>query len=187
MGNKLKIQSTAFDGLFVIEPLANIDDRGIFSRVFCTEELKNIFKEKSIKQINHSITAKKGTVRGMHFQYAPDCEVKMVTCLRGEVYDVVVDIREDSKTFLKIFSVELSAENKKIIFIPEGFAHAFQTLEDDSELLYLHSNIYTPDNEGGINCKDPSLNIEWPLEITDISKRDEEHKFLDDSFKGIRV
>ena len=187
MDEKLKIQNTKFEGLFIIEPNSHKDDRGTFSRVFCEDELKEILKEKNIKQINHSVTNKKGTVRGMHFQYAPDCEVKLVKCVKGKVFDVVVDIRKDSKTFLKVFSIELSSENKKMIFIPEGFAHGFQTLEDDTELLYFHSGIYMPNNEGALNIKDSQLNIKWPLDTINLSKRDEEHKYLGNNFKGIEI
>jgi dTDP-4-dehydrorhamnose 3,5-epimerase len=187
MGSKLNIQNTRFNDLHTIEPIVHKDDRGGFYRVFCEDELKDIFKENSIKQINHSITNTKGTVRGMHFQYEPDTEVKIVKCIKGKVFDVVVDIRKDSKTFLKVFSIELSEENKKMIYIPKGFAHGFQTLEDNTELLYLHSSIYTPNNEGALNIKDPLLNINWPLDIINLSKRDTEHKFLDNNFKGIKV
>lgn len=187
MGDKLNIQNTDFDGLFVIESLSYKDERGTFSRVFCADELKNIFKEKSIQQINHSITKKKGTVRGMHFQYAPECEVKMIKCIKGKVFDVAVDIRKNSKTFLQTFSIELSPENKKMVYIPEGFAHGFQTLEDDTELLYFHSNIYTPNNEGALNIQDPLLNIQWPLEIVELSKRDAEQKYIKNSFRGIEI
>lgn len=187
MGNKLNIKETKFDGLHVIEPISHKDERGVFSRVFCENELSDILQEKKIKQVNHSITSKKGTVRGMHFQYAPDCEAKMVKCIKGKVFDVVVDVRKNSKTFLQIFFIELSAENKKMIYIPEGFAHGFQALENGSELLYFHTNIYTPNNESAINIKDPVLNIKWPLDIINLSKRDEEHKDLDDNFKGISV
>ena len=184
---KLNINKTKFDGLYVIESIVNKDERGSFSKVFCENELNDIFKEKNIKQVNHSMTNKKGTVRGMHFQYAPDCEVKIVKCIKGKVFDVVVDIRKGSKTFLQIFFIELSQENKKMIFIPEGFAHGFQTLEDDTELLYFHSTIYKPNNEGALNIKDPLLNIKWPLDIINLSKRDEEHKYMENSFRGIEI
>ncbi len=187
MGNKLNIQKTKLDGLYVIEPIVHKDERGAFFRVFCEDELKEIFKEKNIKQVNHSVTSIKGTVRGMHFQYAPDTEVKMVKCIKGKAFDVVVDIRRGSKTFLQIFSIELSEENKKMVYIPEGFAHGFQTLKDDTELLYFHSNIYAPRNEGALNIKDPLLNINWPLDILNLSDRDAEHSFIDANFKGIKI
>ncbi|WP_373034671.1 dTDP-4-dehydrorhamnose 3,5-epimerase [Sulfurimonas sp.] len=186
MDKKLNIISTYLDGLFVIEPNKFIDDRGSFSRVYCEEELKEI-SNISIKQINHSISRSKGTVRGMHFQYEPNAEVKMVKCVKGKVFDVVIDIRKDSPTFLKTFSIELTDENQKMIYIPKGFAHGFQTLEDNTELLYLHSTIYIPSNEGALNVTDPLLNIKWPLDIINLSKRDNEHRFLDNDFKGIEI
>jgi dTDP-4-dehydrorhamnose 3,5-epimerase len=187
VGNKLNIQKTEFDGLYVIEPIVHEDDRGSFSRVFCEDELSDIFQEKNIKQVNHSVTTKKGTVRGMHFQYAPNCEVKILKCIKGKVFDVVVDIRKESKTFLQTFCIELSEDNRKMIYIPEGFAHGFQTLENSTELLYFHNNIYTPNNEGALNVKDPLLNIKWPLDIIKLSIRDEEHNFIDNNFKGVSV
>jgi len=184
---KLKIINTKLEGLHVIEPIVHEDNRGAFFRVFCEDELNELFKENNIKQVNHSITSKKGTVRGMHFQYHPDCEVKFVKCIKGKVLDVVVDLRKGSDTFLEHFSVELSSENRRMIYIPKGFAHGFQTLDDESELLYFHSSIYTPSNEGGLNIKDPLLNIKWPLDTIELSKRDEEHAFLTSDFKGIQI
>lgn len=187
MGNKLTINDTKLSGIYIIEPIVHEDSRGAFARIFCSEELKEIFKNNTIKQVNHSITNKKGTVRGMHFQYAPNCEIKLIKCIKGKILDVVIDIRKGSSTFLQSYSVELSADNKKMVYIPEGFAHGFQTLEDNCELLYFHSNTYTPDNEGALNIKDPLLGLEWPLDIIEISKRDKEHNFLDTNFKGIEI
>ena len=186
MDNDLKIISTKFSDLYIIEPNSFKDERGTFSRIYCENELKDIFG-KNIKQVNHSITKDKGTVRGLHFQYEPNVEIKMLKCIKGSVLDVVVDIRKNSLTFLKCFSVELTQENQKMIYIPKGFAHGFQTLEDNTELLYFHSSIYTPSNEGSLNVKDPILNIKWPLDIVNLSKRDETHDFLDNTFEGIVV
>ena len=187
MGNKLKITNAELDGVRIIEPIVHEDSRGVFARVFCANELKEIFKDNVIKQVNHSFTHKKGAVRGLHFQYYPDCEIKLIKCIKGSILDFVVDIRKDSPTFLKSYSVELSENNKKMIYIPEGFAHGFQTLEDDIELLYFHSKTYSPDNEGALNVKDPLLNIKLPLDIIDISKRDSEHKYLNSNFQGIKI
>lgn len=186
MDKKLNIIATTIDGLFVIKPNTFSDERGSFSRIYCEEELREV-SNISIKQINHSITKYKGTVRGMHFQYEPNSEVKMVKCIRGSVFDVVVDIRKDSPTFLKSYCVELNAENQRMIYIPKGFAHGFQTLEDNTELLYFHSTIYTPSNEGALNIKDPLLEIKWPLAIINLSKRDDEHPYIDTNFKGIEI
>lgn len=186
MDKKLNIIPTDFDGLFVIKQNKYVDERGSFARIYCEEELQEI-SDINIKQINHSITKYKGTVRGMHFQYEPNIEVKMVKCIKGKVFDVVVDIRKDSHTFLKTFTVELTEKNQKMLYIPKGFAHGFQSLENDTELLYLHSTIYIPSNEGALNVKDPLLNIKWPLTTINLSERDNEHKFLDNNFKGIVI
>ncbi len=186
MDKQLNITSTNIDGLFIIEPNTFSDERGSFSRVYCENELQSIFGI-TIKQINHSVTKESGTARGLHFQYEPNAEIKMVKCIKGRVFDVVVDIRKNSSTFLKTFSIELSSQNQKMIYIPKGFAHGFQTLENDTELLYLHDSVYTPANEGALNVKDPLLNIKWPLNVKNVSKRDKEHKFLDSNFQGIEV
>jgi len=184
---KLNIVDTKFQGLYLLEPTPYKDERGEFYRVFCEDELQEIFPNNNIKQINHSVNYKKGVFRGLHYQHTPDCEIKMVKCIKGKIVDIVVDIRRASPTFLQTFSVELSEENKKMIYIPKGFAHGFQTMEDDTQLLYLHSNLYTPNNEDALNIEDPLLNINLPLDIIEISKKDKEHKFIDDSFKGIDV
>jgi dTDP-4-dehydrorhamnose 3,5-epimerase len=182
----MKYISTNFDGLFLIEPTVFSDERGEFYRVYCDQE-NSEFSDFSVKQINHSITKEKGTVRGFHFQYEPNTEAKIVKCIRGSVYDVVVDIRKGSPTFLGVYTVELSSKKRNMLQIPKGFAHAFQTLENDSELLYLHSEFYTPANEGGLNYKDPMLDITWPLDVKNISERDELHKFLSIDFEGIEI
>src|SRR4030095_13630790 len=122
----------------------------------------------------------KGSIRGMHFQVQPFREIKMVKCVGGAIFDVIIDIRKDSKTFLKWFSLELSAENRKMLYIPEGFAHGFQTLTDKCDLIYLHSEFYVPNSEGGIRYNDPKIEIEWPLIPTVISERDSSHHFLDE-------
>src|SRR4030095_15392058 len=129
-------------------------------------------------------TAKKGTIRGMHFQLPPYREIKMVRCIRGKVFDVIIDIRKGSATFLKWFGVELSPAALNMIYIPEGFAHGFQALHDESELLYHHSEFYTPNAESGIRYDDPAINIEWPLEVTSVSERDLNHPLLTEKFKG---
>lgn len=186
MDKKLNILPTKFKDLYIIEPNSFKDERGIFSRIFCEDELKDIFKF-NIKQINHSVTNKKGTVRGLHFQYEPYSEIKMVKCIKGAILDIVVDIRGDSLTFLQHFSVELTKQNQKMIYIPKGFAHGFQTLKDNTELLYFHSSVYVPQNEGALNINDPTLNIKLPLEISSISNKDKTHKFIDKEFKGVQI
>ena len=135
--------------------------------------------------MNHSVSYKKGTLRGMHFQVQPFSEIKMVRCIAGIVFDVIVDLRKGSSTFLQWFGAELSAENKTMIYIPEGFAHGFQCLSENCELLYHHTAIYNLEAEAGIKYNDPKINIEWPLPVTVISDRDNSHPFLNEDFKGI--
>jgi len=133
----MKIKQTSLQDAFIIEPEPFKDNRGIFARCFCQRELQNMLHGNNIVQINHSLTKQKGAIRGMHFQYPPKAETKMVKCLRGSVFDVMVDLRQESSTFLKWHGEILSAENIKMMFIPEGFAHGFQALEENTELLYL--------------------------------------------------
>ncbi|NCD41479.1 MAG: dTDP-4-keto-6-deoxy-D-glucose epimerase [Bacteroidia bacterium] len=163
------------------------DSRGSFSRLFCAEELASAGWTKPIAQINHTITPKIGTVRGMHFQQPPYSEMKLVTCLRGDIFDVAVDLRQGSPTFLSWHGEILSSANNKAMLIPEGFAHGFQTLTDDVELLYCHSAPYAAEFEGGMQPTDSLLGIIWPIPIAMLSKRDSGHPLLTDSFKGIPV
>ncbi len=181
----MNILPTPISGLFVIERSPFCDHRGAFSRIFCTDELAEILGNRQILQINHSLTKARGVVRGMHFQCPPHGEMKFVTCLRGEVFDVAVDIRQDSSTFLKWHVELLSPDNNKTLVIPEGFAHGFQTLTKDCEMLYLHTCAYKPEAEGRLNPGDPALGIEWPLDITEISDRDRNHSFLQSGFAGV--
>ena len=183
----MKFKKTKLEGLVIIEPEIFEDNRGNFYRVYCEHELKEIGYNKCIVQINQSLNKKKGTIRGMHFQYPPKAEIKFVKCLMGSVFDIAIDLRKNSPTFLQWHSEILSANNKKIMYIPEGFAHGFQTLEDNSEILYLHSEFYSSELESGIRYNDPKINIKWPLELTEISIRDKNHKLLDDNFVGIKI
>ena len=164
-----------------------MDDRGLFARVFCQNELLNILHGKNIVQINHSLTKQKGAFRGMHSQYPPKAEIKIVKCLRGSVFDVIIDLRKGSPTFLKWHEEILSSENMKMMYIPEGFAHGFQTLEENCELLYLHTEFYSPKHEGGVRYNDPKVGIKWPLEVRDISERDKKHPLLAEDFQGIEI
>lgn len=181
----MRINKLPLEGAFVIEPEPFTDDRGLFARVFCKQELQSILHGKNIVQVNYSMTRQKGAIRGMHFQRPPKAEIKMVKCLRGSVFDVMIDLRSDSSTFLKWHGEKLSAQNMKMMYIPEGFAHGFQTLEANAELLYLHTEFYSPEYEGGVRYDDPMINISWPLEVTDISERDQNHPPLSHDFKGI--
>ncbi|RZM11905.1 MAG: dTDP-4-dehydrorhamnose 3,5-epimerase [Pedobacter sp.] len=172
-------------GSYVVDLDLFSDDRGWFARTFCKNEFEAIGHNAEWVQMNHSFTRHKGTIRGMHYQLPPFTEIKMVRCIAGAVYDVIVDIRKDSATFLKWAAVELSAANKKMIVIPAGFAHGFQALEDNSELIYNHSQFYMPGVEGGILYNDTAINIEWPLPVGIISDRDKQHPEIDHNFKGI--
>jgi len=181
----MKFKETPLKGSFVIDLQPVEDERGWFARYYCKDEFKSIGHTKEWVQLNHSVTNKKGSLRGMHYQLKPFTEIKLVRCISGAVFDVIVDLRKGSESFLQWFGVELSAVNKKMIYIPEGFAHGFQCLIDDCQLLYHHTEFYRPGAEGGIRYKDPLINISWPLDVTFISTRDKEHPVLDKSFKGI--
>lgn len=163
------------------------DNRGAFARLFCKQELAPILGRREIVQVNFSLTESCGAIRGMHFQNPPYSEMKMVRCIKGRVWDVVVDLRTGSSTFLEWHAEELSSDNAKMIVIPEGCAHGFQALDTCTELLYLHTNYYTPDAEGGLAYDDPLLNISWPLPVTDVSVRDRGHSQLTNYFTGINV
>lgn len=163
------------------------DQRGFFSRFFCAEEFGEAGFSKCIAQINHSHTIKKGAVRGLHFQYPPHAEAKIVSCLRGEVFDVAVDIRKGSPTFLKWHGEILSAVNQRSLLIPEGFAHGFQTLTENCELIYLHSAPFHAEAEGGLHVNDPGIGIAWPIAIMDLSERDRSQPFISHDFEGIAL
>ena len=183
----MKFFQTPLQNAFLLEPEPFVDGRGRFSRIFCQQELKQIGHEKPIVQINHSLTRRKGALRGMHFQHPPKAEIKIVKCLRGSIFDVVIDLRHNSPTFLQWYGDTLSAENLKMMYIPEGFAHGFQTLEDNSELLYFHTEFYSPEHEEGVRYNDPMINISWLLEVSDISARDQGHPLLSKDFEGIAL
>ena len=160
------------NGAYLIDPDPFKDERGLFARVFCERELREIGHTKTIVQINHSVTVEKGAIRGMHFQYAPKAEIKMVKCLTGEVFDVIVDLRKLSPTFGMWHGERLSSDNMKMMYIPEGFAHGFQTLAENAELLYLHTEFHDPKYEGGVRFDDADLSIDWPLQAVMISAKD---------------
>jgi dTDP-4-dehydrorhamnose 3,5-epimerase len=176
---------TALEGSYVIDLQPYSDERGWFARFYCKNEFQQIGHHKEWVQLNQSVSYQQGTLRGMHFQVPPFREVKMVRCIAGAVFDVIIDIRQGSDTFLQWFGLELSATNKRMLYIPEGFAHGFQTLTDNCELIYHHTAFYTPGAEGGIRYNDPAVNIQWPLPVSVISARDEGHPFIDEHFKGI--
>lgn len=187
MSSRFDIFDTQLKGLKLIQRKPIGDSRGYLERLFCADELQALIPGKGIVQINHTMTAKRGTVRGMHFQHPPHAETKFVSCLRGEVFDAVVDLRRGSPTFLQWHAEVLSAANLRSLLIPEGFAHGFQTLSDDCELIYLHTAVYTPGAEGGLNPQDPMLSITWPKAITELSARDEHHPMLNNQFNGVAL
>jgi len=172
-------------GLKLIQRQKLEDSRGFFSRFFCAEELANAGFAQPVAQMNHTLTRRRGSVRGLHFQYPPHAEDKLVSCLHGEIFDVAIDIRRDSPTFLHWHAEKLSAENGRSLLIPKGFAHGFQALTDDAELLYVHSAPYVQGAEGGLSPTDPMLSIAWPLPFADLSQRDSMHAYLTPEFGGI--
>ena len=178
--------STPLSGLTVIERKPIQDERGFLCRFYCAEEFRAAGLQKPIVQINHTFTRKKGAVRGLHFQYPPYTETKIVSCFRGEIFDVAVDIRLGSPTFLFWHTEILSATNRKSLLIPEGFAHGFQALTEDCELVYLHTACYAPGAEGGLNVRDSRIAIAWPLHISELSNRDLTYSYINDQFEGIR-
>jgi dTDP-4-dehydrorhamnose 3,5-epimerase len=185
--SRFAIEKTSIHGLHVIQRKPIGDERGYLERLFCNDELEPIIGQRRILQINHTLTAKVGTVRGIHFQHPPHAEMKLVSCLRGEVFDVAVDLRRDSPTFLQWHAEILSEENRRTFCIPEGFAHGFQTLTHDCELIYFHTAAYTPEAEAGLNTLDPLLSISWPMPITERSTRDQNHAMLTLDFSGLPV
>ena len=183
----MNLEHTKLDGVFVAETDYFTDERGAFSRLFCKRDLLPAIEGRDIVQVNFSLTESCGAIRGLHFQHPPYSEMKLVRCIKGRVWDVVVDLRADSATFMQWHAEELSQLNTRMIIIPEGCAHGFQTLEGESELLYLHTEYYTPDAEGGLLYNDPLLDISWPLAVTDVSARDQGHPALSQQFSGIKV
>ena len=187
MSQRFKFVGTKIKGVYVIIPNPFKDHRGMFARVFCKNEFQEIGHSKEIVNINHSATKMKASIRGMHFQYPPKAEVKIIKCIKGSIFDVAIDLRKNSETFLNYYHEVLSADNMKMLYVPEGFAHGFQSLEDDIEMIYYTTEFYSPEHEGGIRYNDPKVNVEWPLEVTDISEKDKNQNLLSDNFKGIKV
>jgi len=178
---------TPLAGLICLNRHVVGDARGFFSRLFCSDDLALCLRGRAVKQINFTFTEERGAVRGMHFQYPPHAEMKLVTCLRGEVWDVAVDLRFGSPTFLHWHAETLSATNGKSLLIPEGFAHGFQTLSSDVELHYCHTAPYSPELEGALHSEDERLAIPWPLPITSMSHRDRTHPRITNTFTGIKL
>ena len=183
----MNADTTELRGVLVVETTPLVDSRGAFARFFCERELAAVTGDRRIVQINHSRTDAVGAVRGLHYQLPPHAEMKLVRCLRGRVWDVAVDLRAGSPTFLQWHAEELSPGNARMLVIPEGCAHGFQVLEPESELLYLHTAYYAPEAEDAVACDDPRVGVAWPLPIGGLSERDGNHPPLPADFVGIDV
>jgi len=183
----MRFDDTDLPGLRLATLDARRDERGSFTRLYCSREMQAAGIARPVVQINHSVTTQRGTVRGLHFQHAPATETKFIRCVRGAVWDVAVDLRAGSPTFMQWRAFELSAENQRMVVIPDGMAHGFQALTDDAELIYFHTNFYTPENEGGFNVLDLRLSISWPLLITQQSERDRGLPFVPAEFRGLTL
>lgn len=183
--SRFSFAQTPLKGVWQVNRKPIRDERGFFARFYCQDEFSAIGLQGVPTQINHSRSDLQGTVRGMHFQYAPCAESKIVTCLHGDVFDVAVDLRAASPTFLKWFGMKLSADSQNSLVIPPGVAHGFQTLTPGAEVLYLVTTPYSPGHEGGVNPFDPAVNITWPISVSEVSERDRQRPFLGDEFAGM--
>ncbi len=183
----MKFHSTPLAGAYLIELEKRGDDRGFFARMFCEKEFGAAGLETSFVQVNNSLTSKRGTLRGLHYQLPPAAEAKVVRCVRGALYDAIVDLRPQSPSYKQWFGAELTAENRLMMYVPRGFAHAFLTVADDTEALYLVSNFYAPEQERGVRFNDPTFGIDWPITPTDISPKDAAWPDFDPSFHGVET
>lgn len=174
-------------GAFLIEPEPFIDNRGSFTRIFCKDELLQIGHNDPIAQINHSRNVEKGIIRGLHFQHPSEAEIKIIKCIKGAIFDVIVDIRKKSSTFLEWYGQTLSEKNMKMMYVPKGFAHGFQTLEPETELIYFSTEPYCPEFEGALRYDDPQIGIHWPLAVSTVSERDQLHPYIGKSFSGVTI
>lgn len=180
----MQIENTKISGVVELTRNPFVDSRGVFQRLFCFDTFEACLDGRAIKQINHSLTKDIGVIRGMHLQLGAAAEYKIIFCLSGEVYDVALDLRKSSSTFLKWHSIILKPEKNNALLIPPGVAHGFQTLSENCELLYLHTENYSPVGETGINCFEKRAGIKWPMSHTTISDRDLSFEFLSEKFSG---
>ena len=185
MSARFELDATPLAGLLLCRRRVLADERGEFERLFCAEELAQAGFGHGAVQINRSLTRRVGAVRGLHFQYPPHAEHKLVSCLSGRVFDVAVDVRRGSPTFLRYIGIELAADRCESLLLPPGFAHGFQVLEPDSVLVYCHSTAYAPGAEGGVHAEDPRLAIRWPLPVAQLSPRDAGFAWLAQDFDGV--
>lgn len=187
MSTRFEVLQCPLPGLAVLQRRPIGDARGYLERMYCAADLQQILQGKSVVQINHTLTQQRGTVRGMHLQHPPHAETKLVSCLRGRVFDVALDLRRGSPTFLRWHAEMLTEDNHRTLVIPEGLAHGFQALEDGCEMLYLHTAAFKLEAEQGWNAIDPLFGIEWPESIVTRSERDIGHPMLSRDFAGIVV
>ena len=178
----MRFTETTLSGAYIIELEKRGDDRGFFARFFCTREFADHGLVTDFVQVNNSLTADRGTLRGMHYQLAPAAETKVVRCIRGGFYDMLLDLRQGSPTFGQSFGVELTAENRVMAYVPKGFAHGFVTLEDDTEAFYLVDEFYAPEQERGVRWNDPTFNLEWPIDPNVLSDKDANHPDFDRAY-----
>jgi len=174
----MQFKDTEFDEAYVIELEKHGDERGFFARAFCQKEFAARGLASDMVQMNTSYSAERGTLRGLHYQTAPHQEAKLMRCVRGAIYDVIVDVRPESSTFAEWMAVELSAQNRKMVYVPKGFAHGFLTLEDDCEVLYQVSAFYAPDHERGLRYDDPTIGISWPIDVRIVSDKDRQWPYV---------
>lgn len=187
MKRRLETSATTLPGVTVIQRLPITDERGWLERMYDVTELTEVLGAREIVQVNRTLTRSRATVRGLHVQLQPSAEAKIVSCLRGSIFDVAVDLRKGSSTFLRWHGETLSEENRLSLLIPEGFAHGFQALVDGCELLYFHTAAYDPANERGLNPLDPRIGIAWPLAVGYMSERDRSHEPIAANFDGVVV
>jgi dTDP-4-dehydrorhamnose 3,5-epimerase len=178
MTQKFELVAEPLPGLLLLQNKIISDHRGYFERLFCEEELRPYIGQRHIAQINHSFTSEIGTVRGLHFQLPPYSEIKIVSCIRGSIFDVVIDLRKNSEHYLKWYGIRLDADLHRTLIIPEGFAHGFQSLSVDAEVVYSSTAAYDPMHESGLNPLDALFAIKWPVPVTNLSQQDEKRPFI---------
>lgn len=183
----MKITPAPLTGAYVVESTPFRDDRGFFYRLYCQETLSQAGLNTAFIQINHSRTTQAGVIRGLHYQIAPHTETKLIRCVRGAVFDVMVDVRQGSPTFLSWFGVELTEDNYRLSYVPAGFAHGIQALQPDAEIVYLSSAIYAPQAERGVRFDDPRIGIDWPLPPIGLSAKDYAIETLSHNFQGVQL
>lgn len=187
MSGRFDVSETELAGVYLLQRRPQTDERGWFERTYCAADLADVFGSRSIVQVNRSFTRRQATVRGLHYQVRPSAEAKLVSCLRGAIFDVAVDVRRNSPTFLQWHAELLTAENARSLFVPEGFAHGFQAVEDGCEVLYFATAAYDSTAERGLHALDPRVAIGWPLAVEQLSERDASHPPVGPDFQGIVV